>query len=265
MTAGGISPVPRPQYPQMPYAQQPPMPRPRGPRRPAVRLVAAILWLAAAGLGVGALFGTLYERSFPDTQSVFISGFWKQVIRNDGAEVPNGTGISYGIGVVAGAVILVLAAVLMFVSLRRWAAVVTGTFATAVLATEGLVWLQDGLAVFPDSTTTIKSGLWLLTASAAVALIALVIALTERTQPVMQPPPVPFRAPPPPQPRWEPQTPRFGIPVQQQLRPRNPHQSRRPTWTPRSAPPPSTRHPPGRSPANSTATTNDHTGGPVTP
>jgi hypothetical protein len=214
------------------------MPRPQRPRRPAVRLVAAILWLAAAGLGIGALFGDLYVRAFQDQQSEFITGFWKQIIRNDGEEVANGSGIYYGIGVAAGAAILVPAVTLIFVSLRRWAAVVTGTFATAVLATETLVWLQDGLADLPGSTTTIKSGLWLLTGAAAVAMIALVVALTERTQPLVHQPPVPYRQPPPPQPRWEPQTPRYGIPVQQPPHPEQTTHLETPEHTVSIDPPP---------------------------
>jgi hypothetical protein len=48
-------------------------------------------------------------------------------------------------------------------------------------------------------------------ASAVVAVVGLVVALAGNARPVRPP----LAYPPPPQPRWEPQTPRFGIPVQQ--------------------------------------------------
>ncbi len=215
MTAGGPYPAPRPQapYPQPQYPH-PQGPRPLRPKRPAVRLVAGVLWLVAAGLGAAALFGNIYTRTFGDPPGEFVTGFWTQVIRSDGKETPSSPTIAYGIGVAVGAAIVLLAAIVVFASVRRWAGVVAGTFGTAVLATEALVWMQDTGANSPGMTTKIELGLWLLTGAAAVGLIALVVALTERTRPPAWPP-LPPPPPPRPQPRWEPQTPRYGVPVQQ--------------------------------------------------
>jgi hypothetical protein len=212
MTVGG---PPRPPYPPQPqYA-------PPRPKRPTLRLVAAVFWVAAAALAVGATFLDFYEQALAgDTHAQFNSSFWKIRTIYDGNELSSSS-VLLGVTVIIAAVVLVVAALFAFVSMRRWLAVVTGALGTGMLLNESLGWV---LFAANGEGVTLKLGWWLLVAAAVAALAGFAIALAERTRPVQLRPYAP--PPPPPPPRWEPQTPRYGIPVQQ---PEPPAQQPEPT------------------------------------
>jgi hypothetical protein len=219
MTAGG----PRPPYPpQPPPAPRPPM-QPVRPKRPVPRLVGGLLWLVAAGMAVGGTFSDLFSRTTPSGQSTAFIGFWEQTITS-GQRTQEGPTVYYGIPVVAAAVFLVVAFLVALFTVRRWAAIVAGTFGTAMLLTAALHWFLVMAVDQPgDGGYSIELGLWLVTGATLVALIGLVVALAERAIPVFRPmyaPPLPPLPPPPP--RWEPQTPRYGVPVQQPPAPEQP-------------------------------------------
>lgn len=213
---------------------------PNRPKRPASRLVAGLLWLIAAGLSVGATFANIVIYEFSGGASLFVVGFWRQYgLTADGQENSPGT-IYYGASEVAGSAFLLLATLLVFLSARRWAAVVAGALGTGMLVTSALTWFLTALSEQANTTMYIQSGLWVLASATGVALLAFLVSLLERGQPEHQPeqeqqpqyfappmtppaPQVPAPPPPPPlsqplsqplaqPPRWEPETPKYGIP-----------------------------------------------------
>lgn len=225
MTAGG----PRPPYPpQPPSAPHPPMP-PVRPKRPASRLVGGLLWLVAAGVAVGGTFSDLFSRTTPSGQSTAAIGFWEQTLTT-GQRTQEGPSVYYGVPVVAAAAFLVVAFLVALFTVRRWAAIVAGTFGTAMLLTAALHWFLVMAVDQPgDGGYSIELGLWLVTGATLVALVGLVVALAERAIPVFRPMYAPPPPPPPPPPRWEPQTPRYGIPIQQPPTPEQPPAPEQPT------------------------------------
>jgi outer membrane biosynthesis protein TonB len=201
MTAGG----PRPPYPP------PPPPR---PPKPASRLVAGVLWLIAAGTAGGATFADLYHASLGRNTTVIV-GFWHQVAIQNGREIPNGT-VDYGVAVIVAAVVLLLAVLLVFTSARRWLSAVPGIFGTGMLFALSLNWILIVLSAPAGSGVSLQLGMWLLFGATLIALVGLVVALAERVRPFQPRPYMPGPPPPPPPPRrWEPETPRYGVPVQQ--------------------------------------------------
>jgi hypothetical protein len=196
---------------------------PQRPKRPASRLVAGLLWLVAAGLAVGATFANIVIYQFANGGSLFVVGFWRQYgLTADGQENTPGT-IYYGASQVAGAAFLLLATLLVFLSVRRWAAVVAGALGTGMLVTSALTWFLTALSEQANTTMYIQSGLWLLASAVGVALLAFLVSLLERGQPEQlqeQPeylappmtPPAP-QVPEPLPPMWEPETPKYGVAV----------------------------------------------------
>ncbi|MET0237278.1 MAG: hypothetical protein ABW224_21690 [Kibdelosporangium sp.] len=197
---------------------------PQRPKRPASRLVAGLLWLAAAGLAVGATFANIMIYSFGGGESLFVVGFWRQYGLTVEGENSPGT-IYYGASEVAGAAFLLLATLLVFLSARRWAAVIAGAFGTGMLVTAVLTWFLTALSTQANTTIIVESGLWILAGATGAALLAFLVSLFERTQPAEQPQPQYVAPPPPPltpptpaplPPRiWEPETPKYGIAVEE--------------------------------------------------
>jgi hypothetical protein len=218
---------------------------PHRPKRPASRLVAGLLWLIAAGLSVGATFADIVIYQFAGDASLFVVGFWRQYgLTADGQENSPGT-IYYGASEVAGSAFLLLATLLVFLSARRWAAVIAGALGTGMLVTSVLTWFLTALSEQANTTMYIQSGLWVLAAATGVALLAFLVSLLERERtaepeqsaPFTLPPLPPVAPPPPPPPplsqplpqplsqplsqqplsqlqppRWEPETPKYGVP-----------------------------------------------------
>jgi hypothetical protein len=212
-----------------------PPPPPVSKLRPN-RIAAGLIWPVAAVLAVVATFFDLYHsRSGPVEYS---PGFWKQVTTTGSREVPSGH-VPYGVTVVVGAAVLLVAALLVFIARRR-VGMVVGTFGTGMLVAEAGHWTVILMTNPPGSTViAAQLGFWLLTAAAVVGLVALVFAAVERGRPVR---PMGYGPPRPPQPpRWEPPTPRYGVPAQQ-----SPGQPQAPQHT--QAPQPS-QPPPASQPA----------------
>src|SRR5688500_11483647 len=92
----------------MTYTAPPPV------RRPATRLTAGLLWLVAAGLGVGATFGDILRQDF-SPEAGFVTGFWTQASIENGVEVGRETSY-YGVEVVIAAAFLLLASLLVLLS-----------------------------------------------------------------------------------------------------------------------------------------------------
>ncbi len=219
---------------------------PHRPKRPASRLVAGLFWLSAAGLAVGATFANIVIYEFAGGASLFVVGFWRQYgLTADGQENSPGT-IYYGASEVAGAAFLLLATLLVFLSARRWAAVVAGALGTGMLVTASLTWFLTVLSEQANTTMYIQSGLWVLASATGVALVAFLLSLFEReksaspqpaspqsapfqsappqsadfTLPPLPPvAPPPSAQPPPAQPAgwdpgtWESETPKYGVAV----------------------------------------------------
>jgi hypothetical protein len=140
------------------------------------------------------------------------TGFWSQSVTSGGREIPSPQ-ILQGVSLVLGAVLVLLGGLLLLVSRRRWAGVVVGAFGAGALLNNAVYLTMAVVAVRPSQVTfSLKLGFWLMAASAVVAVVGLVVALVGNARPAR--PPVAYPPQPPP-PRWEPQTPRFGIPVQQ--------------------------------------------------
>ncbi|ONI70664.1 hypothetical protein ALI144C_49530 [Actinosynnema sp. ALI-1.44] len=201
-------------------------------RRSPLRLVSGVLWLVAAGLGVGSTFPVVYSRLY-QRDFRFDSGYWQS--RTDGPnDEPVVTTTYFGVPVILAAVLLVVACLVALLSARRWGAIVSGAFGTGVLVDSTLTWYVG--MITPESSddptrVEVGTGLILVTAATVIALFALVLALAERVRPVHAPPPYyqpthppmqPVRMPaaqpqvqqqPQPQ-RWEPETPSYGVPVQ---------------------------------------------------
>lgn len=182
------------------FAAQPPRstvpPTNRGPR-----VVAGLLWLAAAGLAIGATFAPFYR--FTQTlseQKVFeyaVSG-WSWNLRADPElQVDLGPPTLYGIPLVTIGVVLLVAAILAVFSSR---AKVIGTLATGLLVGAVSMEFVDAIGnnrrERAEVTTQIELGTWLLTGAAGLAIIGLVLTQLARPQPAM---------------RVEPDTPRFGV------------------------------------------------------
>jgi hypothetical protein len=225
---------------------------PHRPKRPASRLVAGLLWLIAAGLAVGATFADIVIYQFAADGSLFVVGFWRQYgLTADGQENSPGT-IYYGASEVAGGAFLLLATLLVFLSARRWAAVVAGAMGAGMLVTSALTWFLTALSKQANTTMYIQSGLWVLAGATGVALLAFLVSLFEREKsappqsadlplppqsadftlppqsadftlpplPPVAPPPPPAQPPPPrwepeswEQETWEPETPKYGVSV----------------------------------------------------
>ncbi|CAM3500251.1 hypothetical protein KIPE111705_11370 [Kibdelosporangium persicum] len=218
----------------MTYTAPPPV------KRPVSRLTAGLLWLVAAGLGVGATFGDILVQDFGEGSS-FRTGFWTQGPIQDGRQVEDQAAY-YGVEIVIAAAFLLLAFLLVLLSRRRWAPVVAGTFGSGMYLASALTWTVTLPSAAGEPSP--KLGLWLFIGAAVLALIGLGVALAERARPMqhqqqsrfMPPPPRPMRPPqPPPPPRWEPETPKYGVPVQQPDAPRQP-ESRPQSESPLDAP-----------------------------
>ncbi|MBP2324145.1 outer membrane biosynthesis protein TonB [Kibdelosporangium banguiense] len=203
---------------------------PHRPKRPASRLVAGLLWLAAAGLAVGATFTNIVIYEFGGGTSLFVVGFWRQYGLDSAGQVSTPGTIYYGASEVAGAAFLLLATLLVFLSARRWAAVVGGALGTGMLVTATLTWFLTALSEQVNTKTSIEPGLWYLAGATGVALLAFLVSLLERERPGAQPSPVvatqapstpqslplptpPAPSSPAPPPTWEPETPKFGVAV----------------------------------------------------
>lgn len=197
----------------MTYTAPPPV------KRPVSRLTAGLLWLVAAGLGVGATFGDILIQQFTEDAG-FRTGFWTQASIQEGKEV-DPQAAYYGVEIVVAAAFLLLAFVLVLTTQRRWAPVVAGTFGSGMFLASALTWTVTLPSAAGEPSPQL--GLWLFVGAAVIALIGLGVALAERARPMRQqprfmppPPPQPMRPPqPPPPPRWEPETPKYGVPVQQ--------------------------------------------------
>nr|CEL17021.1 hypothetical protein [Kibdelosporangium sp. MJ126-NF4] len=200
---------------------------PRVQRSP-LRLIAGLLWLVAAGLGVGSTFADVLHRSY-DQDFRLETGYWETRSAPAEAEATVQT-TYYGIPVILAAVLMVLAFLVVLLTTRRWGAIVAGAFGTGVLLDSALTWYlglaTTGTAEDDRSQTELKAGLILVTVAAVVALFALLLALLERTRPVYAP--VPHYGPPPmrplrpPPPRWEPETPSYGVPIHTERGPEQP-------------------------------------------
>lgn len=201
---------------------------PQQPKRPASRLVAGLLWLSAAGLAVGATFADIVIYQFAGDGSLFVVGFWRQYgLTADGQENSPGT-IYYGASEVAGAALLLLATLLVFLSARRWAAMVAGALGTGMLVTAALTWFLTVLSEQANTTMYIQTGLWVLGSATGVALLAFSVSLFEREKsapaesaeftlpplPPVAPPQQPLAQPPPP--TWDSETPKYGVAVMEQ-------------------------------------------------
>jgi hypothetical protein len=202
---------------------------PKRTKRPASRLVAGLLWLVAAGTAVAATFANIVIYVFSGGESIFVVGFWRQYGLTVAGENSPGS-IYYGAAEVSAAALLLLATLLAFLSARRWAAIAAGAFGTGMLVTSTLTWFLTALSGQAGNTTTIEPGLWTLTGATGVALVAFLVALTERGRPESRSSQEFYDAPTPPtglpmapqaqqHVRWEPETPKYGIPVQQEQPP----------------------------------------------
>jgi hypothetical protein len=189
-----------PAGPPYPY---PPTP-PRRPPRPAGHLAAGVFWLVAAGLAVGALFGDIDVQQATSSVQVYL-GFWTQRVAGEGSNNSTAS-LLLGVTVIVGAVALAGAGLLAFASRRKWVPVVAGTLGTGLIVNEALGWAVRPLT--PTLHISVLLGWWLIVAAGLVAVIGFVISLVARPARRYAPPP------PPPQ-RWEPPTPRYGVPVQQ--------------------------------------------------
>jgi hypothetical protein len=210
-------------------------PSPPAPQLRPNRVAAGLIWPVAAALAVVATFFDLYHsRSGPVDYS---PGFWKQVTTTGSRDVPGGH-VPYGVTVVVAAAVVLVAALLVFISRQRRVGMVVGTFGTGMLVAEAVHWTVI-LLTNPPGSTVIASrlGFWLLIAAAVVGLVALVFAAAERGRPVG---PTGYGPPRPQQPpRWEPPTPRYGVPAQQPAQqPPGQPQASQPIQAPQSSQPP---------------------------
>ena len=199
---------------------------PQRTRRPASKLVAGLLWLVAAGTAVTATFSNIVFHVADDGESIVVVGFWRQYRLTLAGEDSPGS-IYYGAAEVSAAALLLLAVLLTFLSTRRWAAVAAGGFGTGMLVTSTLTWSLTALSTQAGSTTAIQPGLWTLAVATAVALAAFLVSLAGLGQPGFAPsrelpdaqtPPsgLPTASQALQQAQWEAETPKYGIPVQQQ-------------------------------------------------
>jgi hypothetical protein len=198
-------------YPEPP---SPPAPKPR-----PNRLVAGLCWLVA---GVAANAATLFDvyRGRSDEVERFVS-LWRQWVMDGNLEM-SGRQVWHGVNVLMGGAAVLVAGLLMFMSRQRWAGVVVGTFGTGMLVAFAVQWLIVVSSPPTSWAYTPRLGFWLLVAAAVVALVALVFSVAERVQPAWR---VSYVQPQ--QPRWEPPTPRYGVPAHQP-----PVQQPRPAATP---------------------------------
>lgn len=210
--------------------------RPRA-KRPPQRLVAGLLWLVAAALGIASTFPVAFTRLLGDGYAVETGSWLTRTTGGSNGPVESST--VFGIPVVLAAVILVLAALVALLSARRVAALVAGAFGAGLLVDSVLGWYMGIITPDQDSIQShieVGAGLLLATAAAVLALAGLALVLFERTRPNFAPAPYyppahqpvnppthpPMRPVPPPmpqqahqQPRSEPETPSYGVPVQQ--------------------------------------------------
>jgi hypothetical protein len=179
--------------PFMPY---PPPPAP--PARPAARVAAGLMWALAAVLAIGSQFGDIYRTRVTWSRSdddVVITGFWqsRSVFNGNEAVQPAFNGASVVVAITA----LVVASVLVFVTLPRWAGLVAGALGAGMMLDEAVSYVT--VAVTNDDDTRVGPGWWLIVGAAAMAVAAFVVALTERRRPVW---PHPAAGLPPPPPPW---------------------------------------------------------------
>jgi hypothetical protein len=225
----------RPQYPQV---LAPP------PRRRGIGIVTGLIWLAAGGLVIGATFAPFYGLTQAlgegHTFEYHLSG-WSWGLRPDD-QVKLDHPALYGIPLCMAGAVLVLAAIL---TLAGRNARVAGVLGTGLLVGAVGMELADAVANSQRGTaevrTPIELGTWLLIGAAVLALVGTVLALARkgsRTPQMATPYPA----------RFEPETPRFGIPVQQPGAPTPPPGTPNPGFpTPptMSTPPPGFPAPPG--------------------
>jgi hypothetical protein len=222
----------RPQYPQVLAPQQ---------RKRGLGLLAGLFWLAAGGLVIGATFAPFYGL----TQSLgeghafeyHLSG-WSWGLRPDD-QVKLDHPALYGIPLCLAGVVLLVAAVL---AVAGRTGRVAGVLGTGLLVGAVGMELADAIANNQRGTaevrTQIELGTWLLIGAAALALIGTILALVRnasRAPQVVTPYPA----------RYEPETPRFGVPVQQHPGAPTPPQPGFPAPPSMSTPPPGFPAPPG--------------------
>jgi hypothetical protein len=198
----------------------PPPFAPGRPARPAARVAAGLLWALAAAVAIGAQFGDIYRTRVTwsrSDQDQMITGFWQSRSIFDGQETihPAFNGVSVIVAIAA----LAVASLLVFVTRRRWGAVVVGALGTGMMLDEVVSYATVGAT--NDESTSLGPGWWLIIGAAVVAVAGFVVALTERGGhsvgpysmtapfPPLQPPQPPQHPPtygPPPQPGFSPPT-----------------------------------------------------------
>jgi hypothetical protein len=181
-----------------------------------------LAWLVAGGIVIAATFFDIYR--LRNSSAEFLQSFWYQRFINGGEGLRTAQAW-FGVNVFVGVAAILAAALLMFVSRQRRGVMVTASFGIGMLFADVLRWSLFFLPTPLDQTRSPELGFWLLVVAVVVSLVALVFALGARVQPA-----APVGYPPSPQPpRWEPQTPRYGVPVQQPpSQPRPPAQAAQP-------------------------------------
>jgi hypothetical protein len=128
--------------PAMPY---PPPPAPGRPARPAARVAAGLLWAFAAALAVGAQFGDIYRSrvtwSMGDDERIV--GFWQSHSILNGEEKLSSPAFG-GVSVLVAVAVLAVASLLVFVTRRRWGAVIVGTLGAGMMLDEVVSYVTVG-------------------------------------------------------------------------------------------------------------------------
>lgn len=179
------------------------------PARPAVRIVAGMLWAVAAAFAVGAQFGLLYRQGNPPFEIWF---WWSRLIvfgERTGQDSPS----LGGVGVLVATVVLVVAALLVFVTRRRQPAMIMGTFGAGMMLDRWIAYLTLVIELAGDrQLVKVGLGWWLLSIAALVAIAGFIVALTEQASQPASPQPTwsPVPAPQPPWPPPHPGPPDYG-------------------------------------------------------
>jgi hypothetical protein len=164
----------------------------------ANRLVAGLGWLVAGVAGVVAEFCDIYVAHSGPVE--LTATFWEQTVTSGGRTLP-GAEIAHGVNLLIGAVLALVGGILLCLPRLGRTGAVAGAFGTGALVAVDVQWLVIVGSTQPSSFEP-QVGFWLLVAAAVVGLVGLVASPVERTRPAGQPP------------RWEPPTPRFGVPAQ---------------------------------------------------
>jgi hypothetical protein len=193
----------------MPYPPQ--ATAPVRPARPAVRVVAGLLWAFAAVLAVGAQYADIYSRRItwsPNTQDHAVVGLWQSRFITSQQEVS--TPAFDGVPVLVAIAVLAVASLLVFVTRRRWGAVAVGALGAGMILDQAASYVT--IAVTDEAFAGLRPGWWLIIGAATVAIAGFAVALTERAgEPAG---PYPTAAPfPQPQPHWPHQAPTYGPPA----------------------------------------------------